>query len=107
MYKIIGLCNVVTVFVLHPATHCQEPLERELIESIKRNIQRVADDLRKYIAHKGKQVETPPVVTLMQMLARLGTHLSRPNFSTNLLRELTMMAVSLTYPKFQYSNVAR
>ena len=80
--------------------HCQEPLERELIDSIKRNIQRVAKDLREYIKFKGKKVETNAVATLMQMLARLGTQLSSANFSTNLLRELTMTAVSLTYPKF-------
>lgn len=101
MYKIIGFSDVVArLFVLHLAMHCQEPLERELIDSIKRNIQRVAKDLRNYIEVKGKKVETNAVTRLMQMLATLGTQLSLPDFSTNLLRELTMMAVSLTYPKF-------
>ena len=100
MYKIIGFSDVVArLFVLHLAMHCQEPLERELIDSIKRNIQRVAKDLHNYIKVKGEKVKTNAVAKLMQMLASLGTQLSLPDFSANLLRELTMMAVSLTYPK--------
>ena len=74
------------------------------MKSIKRNMQRVAKHLRNYVEVKGKTVETDAVVAFIQMLARLDMALGTATFSTSLLRELTMTAVSLTYPKLEYSS---